>query len=315
MEVTKEIIFDTNLFKNETVKLTYKGYLFKANSTDVSIVYGYGDNWENTTEQPMKRTLGGFVTEITLQDFDKLNFCFKNSYEEWDNNNFQDYHVDILPAIIPTTEEVSNISNIQDYDIVSVEQKTNLLDEILGEYTLYFDNKEEFNFQKFVDDIVTEIIDESKIVVPTEDVEISNYVNAELSQDMEVTNIESTPSFEQSADTQEVQEISTENIEEETNTNVVNIEETEEINTTPATLESIEENLIESAVSEENEIYVPVSPTASLITQESNKFVIAARKLTPIYKFKKRVKLFFYKAFGSLPKMLAETFGFNNTNN
>ena len=117
---------------------------------------------------------------------------------------------------------------------------------------------------------------------------------------------------------QEVQEISTENIEEETNTNVVNIEETvetEEINITPATLESIEENLIESAVSEENEIYVPVSPTASLITQESNKFVIAARKLTPIYKFKKRVKLFFYKAFGSLPKMLAETFGFNNTNN
>ena len=27
MEVTNDIIFSTNLFQNETVKLTYKGYL------------------------------------------------------------------------------------------------------------------------------------------------------------------------------------------------------------------------------------------------------------------------------------------------
>ena len=147
MEVTKDIIFSTNLFQNETVKLTYKGYLFKANSTEVSIVYGYGDNWENTTEQPMQRTLNGFITDIKIDNFDKINFCFKNSYEEWDNNNYQDYHVDILPPISTNESEPSDYSDIQEASV----EKSSLLNEILGDYTLYFDNTEEFNFQKFID--------------------------------------------------------------------------------------------------------------------------------------------------------------------
>ena len=201
MEITKEIIFNTNLFQNETVEITYKGYLFKANSTDVSIVYGYGDNWESQAEQPMKRTLDGFKANIEIKEFNKINFCFKNSYEEWDNNNFQDYHADILPPVLPLETDYSDITEV---NVESINEKANLLEDILNEYTLYFDNKEEFNVSKFVDKIVADIVEDARFMHSlSEDViqentvvnaEISDIVNYELgqevSEDMSSTNIE-----------------------------------------------------------------------------------------------------------------------------
>ena len=337
MEVTKDIIFSTNLFQNETVKLTYKGYLFKANSTEVSIVYGYGDNWENTTEQPMQRTLNGFITDIKIDNFDKINFCFKNSYEEWDNNNYQDYHVDILPPISTNESEPSDYSDIQEASV----EKSSLLNEILGDYTLYFDNTEEFNFQKFIDKIVTEIIDESGITpslaedVVTENTvvnaEISDFVNFELENSVSLEN-----SFEEiqeeisqeSVDTEENNDLLFEKFSEDFindfEKNVNYIQEqldslyVEDISLIDNSLNNFyntsdEENLIEQSVSvEENDIYVPVKEESSLIEYESNKFVMAARKLTPIYKFQKRVKLFFYKAFGMLPKLLKGEYNSDN---
>ena len=337
MEVTKDIIFSTNLFQNETVKLTYKGYLFKANSTEVSIVYGYGDNWENTTEQPMQRTLNGFITDIKIDNFDKINFCFKNSYEEWDNNNYQDYHVDILPPISTNESEPSDYSDIQEASV----EKSSLLNEILGDYTLYFDNTEEFNFQKFIDKIVTEIIDESGITpslaqdVVTENTvvnsEISDFVNFELENSVSLEN-----SFEElqeeisqeSVDTEENNDLLFEKFSEDFindfEKNVNYIQEqldslyVEDISLIDNSLNNFyntsdEENLIEQSVSvEENDIYVPVKEESSLIEYESNKFVMAARKLTPFYKFQKRVKLFFYKAFGMLPKLLKGEYNSDN---
>lgn len=330
MEVTKDIIFNTNLFQNETVKLTYKGYLFKGNSTEVSIVYGYGDNWENTTEQPMTRTLSGFITEIEVQNFDKINFCFKNSYNEWDNNNYQDYHADILPPVLPTNQSESDYSESQDIVLESINEKATLLDEILGEYTLYFDDREEFNFQKFVNNIVNEIIEDAKFTpsladdVVTENTvvnaEISDFVNYELTTSEEQTEV-----VEKTQDVTEeilepvvsIEKLSTDFIKEfEENVNYIkaelnniyipNIEEIDNSinnfsNTEP------EENLIEKAVSKENK-------ETSLAIYESNKFIIAARKLTPLYKAQKRIRLFFYKAFGSIPKILSEQFGFNSNN-
>ena len=333
MEVTKDIIFNTNLFQNETVKLTYKGYLFKANSTEVSIVYGYGDNWENTTEQPMKRTLNGFITDIKIDNFDKINFCFKNSYEEWDNNNYQDYHVDILPPISTNEPEPSDYSDIQEASV----EKSTLLDEILGDYTLYFDNTEEFNFQKFIDKIVTEIIDESGITPSlAEDVVTENtVVNSEISDFVNFELENNTTSIE------DIEKVVEESVEAEGNDNLLFEKFSEDlimdfernVNYIQEQLDSLyvedislidnslnnfyntldEENLIEQSVStEENDIYVPVKEEASLVEYDSNKFVIAARKLTPFYKFQKRVRLFFYKAFNMLPKLLNGEYNSDN---
>ena len=350
MEVTNDIIFSTNLFQNEKVKLTYKGYLFKGNSTEVSIVYGYGDNWENTTEQPMKRTLNGFTAELDIPNYNKINFCFKNSYNEWDNNNYQDYHADILPHVLPTEASLSDYSDGKETQLESINEKANLLDEILGEYTLYFDNREEFNFKKFVNNIVDEIIAEAAFTpslaedVVTENTvvnaEITDFVNYELSAmesaqaEEDINNVRSVSAehFNKIEVVDEIVNEVTEEIQEEAHVSIeklstdfikefeenvnyikaelssIEIPNVEEIDNSINNFSSSEENLIESAVAEEN-------VETGLVEYEANKFIVAARKLTPIYKFQKRVRLFFYKAFNSIPKILSEQFGFNSNEN
>ena len=327
MEVTKEIIFNTNLFQKETSTITYKGYLFKANSTDVSIVYGYGDSWEHTTEQPMKRTLNGFVADIEIKEFDKINFCFKNSYEEWDNNNYQNYSAEILPPLMPLSADCSDITE-GNFD--SINEKADLLNNILNEYTLYFDAGEEFNITKFVNDIVDEIICDAKAPASlAEDVvventvvnaEISDIVNYELAEEEthveEVVESANTTLEKVSADFIKELEESINYVKEEIkNVEIHNIEEIDNsINnfknfegTTSSEEETVEENMIEKAV---EEAYTPVADEASLIAVKSNEFIVAARKLTPFYRFQRRVRLFFYKALHTLPKVLSGEYVF-----
>lgn len=92
MELVKNIFFNTDkLIENSVVKLSYTGKLFQNNSEEVFIHYGFGDNWDNVTELPMTKTELGFQVEIQLNNSDKLNLCFRNSNNEWDNNDYQNY--------------------------------------------------------------------------------------------------------------------------------------------------------------------------------------------------------------------------------
>ena len=61
MEFTNDIFFDKPLVAGNTVILTYFGKLYREHSKDVSIVFGYGDNWEETDNAPMQETENGFV--------------------------------------------------------------------------------------------------------------------------------------------------------------------------------------------------------------------------------------------------------------
>ena len=105
MDFSTDIKFSRNLIRNETTKITYSGYLFKNNSDSVSIVYGFGDNWSNTQETEMEKLENGFVAQIHILDFDKLNFCFRNSNYEWDNNYNQNYICHIEEKQDQVTEE------------------------------------------------------------------------------------------------------------------------------------------------------------------------------------------------------------------
>lgn len=106
MDFSADIKFSRNLIKNENATITYSGYLYKNNSDAVTMVYGFGDNWENTTEKQMEKTTKGFVTKINLLNFNKLNFCFRNSNYEWDNNNNQNYVCPIESSSATTKENI-----------------------------------------------------------------------------------------------------------------------------------------------------------------------------------------------------------------
>lgn len=99
MDFTKDILFDQHPTVNQDITITYHGFL--SDSESVSIVYGFGENWENTTETNMTRIENGFVAKIKMLDFNTFNFCFKNSNNIWDNNSNCNYISPIFPCTAP----------------------------------------------------------------------------------------------------------------------------------------------------------------------------------------------------------------------
>lgn len=92
MELVKDIFFNTDkLIENSTVKISYTGKLFQNNSEEVFVHYGFGSNWDNLNELKMEKSELGFQAEIELVCSDTLNLCFRNSNNEWDNNDGQNY--------------------------------------------------------------------------------------------------------------------------------------------------------------------------------------------------------------------------------
>ena len=92
MELVKNIFFNTDkLVENSKVKISYAGKLFQDNCEDVYIHYGFGLNWDNIGEIKMEKTELGFQAEVELISSDSFNFCFRNSNNEWDNNNGENY--------------------------------------------------------------------------------------------------------------------------------------------------------------------------------------------------------------------------------
>ena len=96
MELVKNIFFNTDkLVENSKVKISYAGKLFQNGSEEVYIHYGFGLNWDNLGEIKMEKTELGFQSEVQLLDYDTFNFCFRNQDDEWDNNNSQNYVVEL----------------------------------------------------------------------------------------------------------------------------------------------------------------------------------------------------------------------------
>ena len=92
MELTKNIFFNTDkLVENSKVKISYTGQLFQNASTNVSIHYGFGPNWDNVSDLKMEKTELGFQTEVELISSETFNLCFYNENTEWDNNLGNNY--------------------------------------------------------------------------------------------------------------------------------------------------------------------------------------------------------------------------------
>lgn len=92
MELTKNIFFNTDkLVENSKVKISYIGKLYQDASEEVSIHYGFGQNWDNVNDIKMQKTDLGFQAEIDLLEGDSFSFCFNDGNGNWDNNDGQNY--------------------------------------------------------------------------------------------------------------------------------------------------------------------------------------------------------------------------------
>lgn len=68
------------------VTICYHGLLAKSGADEVYLHYGFGDRWLDTHTEKMHRTPDGWEKNIKIK-YDQLNFCFKDSANNWDNNS------------------------------------------------------------------------------------------------------------------------------------------------------------------------------------------------------------------------------------
>lgn len=269
MDFTKDILFDHSPTVNQDTTITYHGFL--SDSENVNIVYGFGENWENTTELNTTKTENGFVAKIKMFDFDTFNFCFKNSNNVWDNNNNCNY----ISPILPCTEKEPVI---QKFDIDA------LIEEIL---------------QPLASQYAPETSEDVEIEMKSEPINLGIEVNEILSQ----INDFSKSSMDHLAEYSTLEEIlSCEVISERP------IEEIEEFeNNSQPQLQEFQSDIkqieIKPMIEAKSEEKIEETSLAVL----DKKFMVSPRKLSKFYTFKKRIKLAFYKALVKLPQMIFGT--------
>jgi hypothetical protein len=70
------------------VNIIYNGLLAKSGADQVYLHCGFGDpkNWQNVSTIKMERTQRGWESTLRMQN-GLMSFCFKDSANNWDNNN------------------------------------------------------------------------------------------------------------------------------------------------------------------------------------------------------------------------------------
>lgn len=77
----------------DKIKLTYNGLLSECGAEEVFAHIGWGEAWENLNDIKMSKTKSGFTATIAVENMSHLNICFKDSMNNWDNNNGCNYTV------------------------------------------------------------------------------------------------------------------------------------------------------------------------------------------------------------------------------
>lgn len=83
------VVDPTPITAGEEITVLYYGLLAKSGAQQVYLHTGYGDarEWRDVSDLKMSRTGWGWVKTLEMPDFTRFNFCFRDSADNWDNNN------------------------------------------------------------------------------------------------------------------------------------------------------------------------------------------------------------------------------------
>ena len=79
-------ISPANFSTGDKIKVTYTGLLSQSGANEVYAHIGWGESWENVDDIKMSKTKTGFSTTFTAYN-SALNLCFKDTCDNWDNND------------------------------------------------------------------------------------------------------------------------------------------------------------------------------------------------------------------------------------
>lgn len=325
MNYSTDIKFNKNLIKKETTTITYSGSLFRTGSEAVTIVYGFGDNWEHTTEKEMTKNEDNFSVELELLDFDKINFCFRNSDNIWDNNNYLNY-------IAPISEPEPEYNFIINENLIDG-MLNNLFEVDLSEYTtdtisqievepIEVTNQEEDSTIELIENSVVE--EESFTIEIPEDspIDIQEFIG-DVQEEPALTNdleIAFSSIFDESEDSkkEEIVNFDMDSLIDEILSPVIEAKATEtsdyQVNVKIEELD-VDKNFLEYSneepVAEENIEQASVENKEESILENINaetSLIVSPRSLNKLYILKKRIKLAIYKFFTAIPKIIESNF-------
>lgn len=337
MNYSTDVKFSNELFKNEKTTITYSGSLFRTGSQSVTLVYGFGDNWEHTTEKEMTKNENNFSVEIDLLNYDKINFCFRNSDNIWDNNNYLNY---IAPIAEPENEYnfIINenlidgiLDNLLEADLSTCQSKTVSTEEIENITTQ--NQTENIPMELKEDSVISE--ESFEIVIPddtpvdiqefmveaTDEPSLTNDLEnafTQLSEESQDLKKEEIVNFDMDSLIDEILSPIVESKTTETQDYSVN-EKMEELNVDNSFLEFSNEEQIasenfetnsQSVDEEKTEVVEKISSENSLVEVKEfeNSFIVSPRSLNKFYILKKRIKLAIYKFFTAIPKIIESSF-------
>ncbi|WP_031515560.1 carbohydrate-binding protein [Desulfofalx alkaliphila] len=82
----------------EEILVYYNGLLAQSGADAMYLHYGYGDanRWTTTNDLRMAKTGWGFVKTLKVPEAGtRLNFCFHDSANNWDNNNGKNWSFEV----------------------------------------------------------------------------------------------------------------------------------------------------------------------------------------------------------------------------
>lgn len=82
----------------ELVRISYTGLLSQSGADQIYLHVGYGGEWSYNDDHRMQRTPSGWQRVLPVEHPGSLNFCFKDSANNWDNNNGNNWSVPIEAA-------------------------------------------------------------------------------------------------------------------------------------------------------------------------------------------------------------------------
>lgn len=83
----------------DTIKISYKGSLAQNGANEIYAHMGYGNSeWENVTNLKMYKSGDSYEATFPLTSLSKLNIVFKDSDNNWDNNDGNNYSLNTKPS-------------------------------------------------------------------------------------------------------------------------------------------------------------------------------------------------------------------------
>ena len=268
MEFTNEIFFNKKLIQNETVLITYSGKLYKEYSAEISIVFGFGENWDYTQEVKMQEKENGFEAAITLKNYDTFNFCFKNNYNIWDNNSGFNYIAKIEPAKDEINENQATFESqsekseetkeefLNDAQVITEEQKQAAIEEAFNNLLNSIMDFKEEDINKNVNlenGFGLQSVDEIKETDFTSCDDIFNELfndlaNSESSEKTNIQNIEKEENVQENSDSQLEELLNNYNEKKKKKNKIITSKELDEL------MDNILNSIIEESQSEQENI-------------------------------------------------------------